>query len=124
MRVSALTSQNDWRFGRSQADYLIRSDAVAQNVVTRLRSFKNDWFLDFDAEIDWLNLLGKLNTRDQIRNEVTRVIVQTQGVLSLNGDGVEAIFNSQLRELSIRATITPIYQEDFLVDTFLIEPAT
>jgi len=54
MRVSGLDSNRDWRFGKGRAVYKRNADAIAQNILTRLRSFLGDWYLDTEIGIDWL----------------------------------------------------------------------
>lgn len=84
MRVSRLNSEHDWTFGKGKANYLTGSAAIQQNVKTRLLSFKNDWFLDITANIDWLNILGNKNNEKIIRSEISRVVLATVGVLSID----------------------------------------
>jgi hypothetical protein len=71
---------SDWTFGGSSNDLIDGDDEIAQNVVTRLRSFKNDWFLDTEANIDWIKILGSRNNRKVIIKEVYRVTQNTEGV--------------------------------------------
>lgn len=80
MRVSRLDKFDDWTMGQ----HLTGSQAVAQCVKTRIRSFKNDWFLDM-AGIDWLQLLGARGTQKRILREVERVALGTPGVVRLTG---------------------------------------
>ena len=80
MRVSRITSDNDWTFGRGKANYAKKADAVHQKVKTRLQSFKNDWVLDTNAGIDWIELLGRKGTQYTIKSEVERIILGTVGV--------------------------------------------
>ena len=80
MRIRRLDSNNDWMFGRGTSNYALNDEAIKQNVASRLRSFKNDWLLDTDKNIDWLTILGQLNNEDTIRNEVQRVTLATEGV--------------------------------------------
>lgn len=83
MRVRSINSENDWTFGKGRANYLTGSSGIAQNVKTRLRSFRNDWFLDMGAGIDWLTLLGNPGTERRILRAVERAILQTEGVVRL-----------------------------------------
>lgn len=70
----------DWTFGGNRNDLIQGDDKIAQNVVTRIKSFKNDWFLDSEANIDWLNILSSRNNREIIIREVYRVAQATDGV--------------------------------------------
>lgn len=83
MSVRALDSNGDWTFGRGKAQLLTRSDEVAQNVVTRIKSFKDDWYLDIEAEIDWFTILGIKGNEEIIVNEISRVVLATTNVKSL-----------------------------------------
>lgn len=108
MRVSGLDKNGDWRFGRGRAVYLQDSDAIAQNVVTRLRSFQRDWFLDIGAGIDWITLLGRRNSKDQIIREVERVVLETDGVLRLTA--LDVSHDTQTRRAMITVSYDDIYQ--------------
>lgn len=83
MKVSGLDKTGDWRFGRGRAVYVQDSAAILQDVVTRLRSFRGDWFLDVRAHIAWIDLLGQPGSRDRILREVERVTLATDGVVRL-----------------------------------------
>ena len=80
MKVSALTQDGDWRFGRGVSDYVRRSEAVKQKVVTRLRSHQQDWWLDTGHGLPWFALLGERGTREQLTAEIERVTLDTDGV--------------------------------------------
>jgi len=82
MSVRALAG-TDWTFGKSKRNLLYGDDEIAQNVVTRIKSFKNDWFLDTEAEIDWLNILSSKNNKQTIINNIIRVTEATTGVLNV-----------------------------------------
>ena len=83
MIVSRLDKNHDWTFGQSLANYARSSEAIAQNVLTRVLSWKNDWFLDIEAEIDWYTLLSERNTRRTIEDELYRVTRNTTGVFEV-----------------------------------------
>lgn len=83
MRVSGLDKNLDWRFGKGRALYKRNADAIAQNILTRLRSFGGDWYLDTEAGIDWFGLLGNLGTEKRILRAVESAVMQTKGVLSI-----------------------------------------
>jgi len=80
MRVSGITAAGDWTFGKGRANYKRASKAIAQNVVTRLRSFTDDWFLNVDAGIPWLELLGNRGTERRILRAIERTVLQTEGI--------------------------------------------
>ena len=111
MRVAGLTTDNDWRFGSGKAAYKTKSAMVAQNVVTRIKSFQNDWFLDTRAHIDWLNLLGNRDNEAIILRELSRVILSTEGVTII--DTLELVSVDENRKATIRLKYTDIYSETF-----------
>ena len=107
MRVSRLIN-DDWSFGKGLANYVANSAAIRQNVVTRLRSFANDWFLDVTANIDWLNILGNKNNQGIITSEIRRVVLETEGVLTITAfELIEVTERNALIQLSI----TTIFDE-------------
>lgn len=110
MKVSKLNSNGDWGFGRGKAQYIYKSAYVKQKVQTRLKSFKNDWMLDIDNGIDWIDLLGRKGTRNAIISEIERVTLQTVGVASIDSLDVSVDGN---RVASISMTITDIYSDTF-----------
>lgn len=110
MRVRKLDGGNDWTFGQGMANYINGSDAIRQNVATRIKSFQNDWFLDTDAEIDWFNILGSKNNKNIIEREVERVTKETFGVASV--DNVELI-KIENRVANIIVKFTTIYDDTF-----------
>jgi hypothetical protein len=111
MSVRALTENGDWTFGRSRSELLTRSAEIAQNLDTRLKSFKFDWFLDTQANIDWFNLLGIKSNDDAIVSEVTRVAESTVGVK--NVISVE-ILSIRDRQATIQIRYEDIYNVEFL----------
>lgn len=102
MQVSGIDANGDWRFGRGRAVYVRNSDAVRQNVVTRLRSFTNDWFLDVDHGLPWLDLLGRRNAQTEILREIERSILNTPGVRAIVGaPTIAAIDGSRTALISV-----------------------
>ena len=111
MKVAGLDKNDDWQFGRGKSTYIKDSEAIAQNVVTRIREFKNDWYANTQKGIDWISLLGERNTKKQIENEVRRVVLQTQGVASL--DSLTISVDAKTRHGTIRLAYTDIFSGKF-----------
>lgn len=107
----------DWSFGRGRADYVKDSEAIQQNIVTRLKSFKNDWFLDIDAHIDWFDLLGRKGTQEEIKREVERVTLATEGVLRIN----KLQLTKQLRSVTIVLDVTTIFDDRLPINVGLTQ---
>ena len=107
MRVAGLDNNLDWRFGKGRAVYKRNADAIAQNILTRLRSFLGDWYLDTEAGIDWLNLLGNLGTEKRIMRAIESTVMQTDGVLSIQE--LKIIGRDSNRGVKIRIRYTDVF---------------
>lgn len=83
MILSALDDDKDWTFGRGRSNYITGGRAIAQKVMCRIQSFKNDNPLNMDDNIDWLYLLSEKNTEQQILREIERVVLATDGVMRI-----------------------------------------
>lgn len=61
MRYRRLDLSGDYTFGQGSANFLVNSAAcVAQSILTRLKLWEGEWFLDTSAGTPWLqNILGK-----------------------------------------------------------------
>jgi len=99
MRVAGITSGGDFIFGRGKASYKTKSGAIAQNVVTRLRLFTDDWYLDVDSGISWIEMLGTRGNSDRIQRAIEKSVLQTDGVKSISRLEIEK--NSEDRSISI-----------------------
>jgi hypothetical protein len=109
MRVAGLTAAGDWRFGKGRAVYLRRSEAIRQSVVTRLRSFVDDWFADIDAGLPWIEMLGTRNNETRILREIERTVLQTEGVRSIQRLRLTGI--DQDRGATIELSIVDIFDQ-------------
>lgn len=118
MIVSGLDNNDDWRFGKSRAQYKRNGLAVYQNVRTRIKSFVNDWFLDTKRGIDWYTLLGNKGTETQILREIERVVLQTEFVRTI--EKLEITKRDANRGLTIELAITTLF-EDKISDEIRIE---
>ena len=107
MRVSGLDSNRDWRFGKGRAVYKRNADAIAQNILTRLRSFRGDWYLDVDAGVNWIELLGNPGTEKRIIRAVESTVLQTEGVISIQE--LKIIRRDSTRGVKIRIRYTDVF---------------
>ncbi len=117
MRVSGLDENNDWRFGRGRAVYVTRSEAIRQNVATRLKSFRTDFFLDTDACIDWIDLLGRKGTKDEILRNIERVTLATEGVTVITKLDIQV--KTSTRNATILLSFGTIFDES-ITDEIII----
>lgn len=110
MSVAGITKDGDWIFGRGKASYKTKSDEIRQRVVTRLRLFTNDWFLDITAGNPWIELFGSKNSQDKILRTIERSVILTEGVRSLDSLEIIEITN---REAQIRFSYTDVFNNQF-----------
>lgn len=99
MKVAGINSSGDFLFGRGRNSYKTKSNAIAQNVVTRLRLFTDDWYLDVDSGIEWVELLGTRGNTDRIRRAIEKSVLQTDGVKSISRIEIEQ--NAEDRSISV-----------------------
>lgn len=113
MSVNRLDSNGDWTAGQGLANNLTESNEIAQNVATRIKSFKNDSFMDTEANIDWFNILSQKNNENTVLNEVRRVTLETFGVRQVDFVDIEDLTD---RVVTIRLQYQDIYGETFLTE--------
>ncbi|AOY96842.1 hypothetical protein BKK79_36110 [Cupriavidus sp. USMAA2-4] len=107
MRYRKLDADGDYVFGNQQADFYVNSpDAVAQAVVTRLRLWQGEWFLDTTAGTPWNQVLGKYagGTYDAT---IRQRVLGTQGVQAITD--YSSTVDSEARTLTVSVTINTIY---------------
>ena len=104
--IRRLCKDCDWTLGQGLKNYANGDEEVVQNLVTRLKSFKNNWFLDVEANIDWLKLLSIKNNEKLIVGEIIRVVGSSEGVLKINS--VKIIENNK-RSAIIAISFVTIY---------------
>jgi hypothetical protein len=107
MKVRALDNNLDWTFGKGKANYISSQKAIRQNVLTRIKSFTNDWFSDINNGIPWIELLGQKQTRKRILRAIESTVLQTEGVLSIQK--LEALENKDKRVLNITIRYTDVF---------------
>ena len=115
MSVSRLDKDGDWTFGQQLAGYIRGSEEVKQNVLTRIKSFQRDCFMDQSAEIDWFNILQNKNTQQVTENQITRTVLGTAGVTRL--DELNLVIDTQNRKATVFLTYTDIYENTQTIDT-------
>lgn len=109
--IRALDNNGDWDFGRGLSSYKRRQDAIIQNLQTKLKEWKFDCFFAQNSGVDYNNRLSKTNQKPLLDQEIKRIIVKTEGVLSLNS------FDSNVVNRAYKATfnITTIYSPNIEV---------
>lgn len=111
MRMRSLDSNHDWNFGRGLQDYNLDQPAIAENIQTRLLSFKNDCFFDMNAGIDWMRLLGEKNTEAEIILNCRAVILGSYGAVQINT--FDAVSSQADRHMNLSFNMDSIFSRRF-----------
>lgn len=83
MRYRKLDENGDYTLGTGADFFVNNRQAVAQAVLTRLRLFQGEWFLDLSAGMPWATgVLGKY-TQPTYDALIKDQILGTQGVLAI-----------------------------------------
>lgn len=103
-----LDENGDYTFGSGLTNYYQNQpEAVAQAVETRLKLWSGEWFLDTTEGTPFLSgILGKY-TQDTIDQLISQVILETDGVLSIDTYG--GVYNGDQRSYTINVTINTVY---------------
>lgn len=84
-------------------------NVVAQAVMTRLKLWETEWFIDLQEGTPYLNgVLGKY-TEDTIDSLIKSRILETEGVIEIIE--YSTIFERDLRKYNITVKISTIYGE-------------
>jgi hypothetical protein len=108
MQYRKLDRDGDMTFGHSAKDYFQDSpEAVAQSVLTRLRLWKGEWYLDTDEGTPYLQeILGK-NKEASAVNALYKRVRDTEGVKSITN--FQTSFNPDTRKMNFEIEIETDY---------------
>lgn len=108
MRVRAQDANGDYTFGSGSANFLVNSpEAVAQLVITALKLWRGEWYLDTTAGVPWSTQVLGMNTKPLYDNAIQTVIRGVQGVTGIIA--YSSSLNATTRELSIQVTISTAF---------------
>lgn len=115
MRNRRLDNNHDWTFGQGRNNYCNASEAIAQRVKCRLWSFVNDWFLDVDFGLPWIEKLETRNGVNEIVLMVKNQVLNTDGVVEVSE--CTPSFNSETRKLTISVSYIDQYGNQGIATT-------
>lgn len=108
MRYRTLTATGDYTFGQGGTNFLVNSPAaVGQAVLTRLKLFQMEWFLDQTAGVPYGAQILGANTDSTRDLAYQTVILETQGVTAITE--YASYLNPKTRQFTVAATIDTIY---------------
>lgn len=112
LAVRRIDANGDWTFGRGRGDYASGSESIQQRVVTRLRSFTNDWFLNLSYGINWTQDSQKPADLAGLEAEVKATLLQTDGVKAIKSFAMDL---NEFRVLTVTATLVDEYNTTYEV---------
>jgi hypothetical protein len=115
MRYRKLDENDDYSFGQGQINFY-KDDpvGVAQAVLTRLRLWLTEWFLDIEEGMPWVQgVLGKREI-ETANNTIRTHVLETEGVLRI------VDYNSQYdadnRTFSVQIEMDTIYGPETIIE--------
>lgn len=104
MTVRKLDADGDLALGKEEFLTGYSAEEVAQNVVTRLKFFLGEWFLDTADGTDWFgSVLGKGSALASRESVIRRRILLTPGCAGMTAFSVTA--DIATRQLTVSASI-------------------
>lgn len=83
MRVRALDGNWDFKFGQGKQCYASESLATAYDVKQKILCWYNDCFFDMQSGIDYKNLLGSKNGKNELDNSVKKILVVQPDIVEI-----------------------------------------
>ncbi len=113
--VRRLSADHDYTFGFGLASYAFGSEAVAQSVKTRLLFLKEDYFLDLDYGVPWLQEIEGVKPArlDLAEAYIKQTILETPGVEELISFSLS--FDPETRTINISADVRDEFSQTFTV---------
>lgn len=103
MRYRALSPTGDFTFGQGKANFLANSPAtVGQAILTRLRLWTGEWFLDQTEGTPWLTSVLGRNGTGAADLAIQERILGTPGVVSI------VSYSSYLNPATRRFTVSSV----------------
>lgn len=109
MRVRKLSPTGDYVFGMNEGGLFIDSpEAVAQVVMTSLKLFYGEWYLDTTVGMPWLQQVFGYGVKDIADQVIINYILNVEGVQDLT-NWVSSYDPATRKYTSISATLDTIY---------------
>ena len=110
MRYRKLDDNGDFSAGHGSADFFVDSpEAVGQSVLTRLRLWTGEWFLDTDEGTPYREQVLGVRKRQTAGPALKLRIASTEGVTSV--DAFNADYDGDSRHIAVAAAVDTVYGE-------------
>lgn len=108
MRYRKLDNNGDMQFGNSSADFYVdQPEGITQAIMTRLKLWAGEWFLDISEGTPYQQAILGTGTKSTIEPVIRARILDTEGVDSIETFSLE--INELNRNATIIATVNTIY---------------
>ena len=108
MRYRQLDASGDYALGGTAVFLANSPEAVAQAILTRLRLWQGEWFVNTDDGTPYMTeILGKRYQGKNSDTAIIKRILGTPGVQQI--DSYSSSFNGDTRKLSFTATVSTAY---------------
>ena len=115
MRYRKLDANGDFSAGHGPADFFVdEPNAVAQSILTRLRLWTNEWFLDTAEGTPYREQVLGVRKQQTAGPALKLRVASTEGVTSI--DAFSADYDGDSRHLAVSATVSTIYGETELAE--------
>lgn len=113
MRYRKLDAAGDYTFGTGGDFWSNSPQAVAQAILTRLRLWKGEWFLDQTEGTDYENVLG-VSSGHNPDAVIKQRILTTPNVTSI--ETFSSDYDGESRKLLIQATVNTQYGQTIIAE--------
>jgi len=111
MRYRRLDDDGDYTFGQGGANFLVDDPAtVAQSVLTRLRLFEGEWFLDQFEGTPWLQQIVGKSPKAVYDLAIQTRVLETPGVTGI--ENYVSIIDGTTRSLRIAMNVQTIFSQE------------
>lgn len=108
MRYRKLDNNDDMTFGNQQADfYRDQPEAVAQAILTRLRLWVGEWFIDQTEGTPYQQAVLGTGTKKTIEPAMRSRILETTGVTNI--EEFQLAIDADTRTANVSATVNTEY---------------
>lgn len=116
MRYRKLSPDGDYTIGTGADFYVDSPEAVAQAVLTRLRLWRGEWFVDTRDGTPWMEeILGKRVRTRSPDAAIKQRILGTEGVTEILS--YSSSFDGNTRRMKVDATIATRYGQTRITET-------
>ena len=110
MRYRKLDENGDFSAGHGTADFFVdQPEAVGQSVLTRLRLWTGEWFLNTDEGTPYREQVLGAHRRQSAGPAIKLRVASTEGVTSVND--LAADYDGEARALTVTAAVDTVYGE-------------